>query len=57
MKTSRSISAGLNPRATVSDLKGFLSQAPDEATVSITHTKGDRPFDADSTTITLRWSE
>ena len=57
MKTSRTLSAELNLRATVSDLKGFLSQAPDEATVSITHTKGDRPFDADSTTITLRWSE
>ena len=47
----------VKPDTTVGELKSWMASIPDRATVSVSISKGDRPFDSGETRITAQWSE
>lgn len=56
MRTTGSASAEINHKATANDLAEWLATVPPDAAIRIGITKGDRPFDADTTKITATWT-
>lgn len=58
MKTTqtREITPGRTDQ-TVASLRALLQGVPDDATWEAHVTKGDRPWESDSTTVTVTWTE
>lgn len=56
IQVSSSSSITINSQSQASDLGRWLAEIPSDASISVSVTKGDRPFDSGERKITARWT-